>query len=211
MTDRLAGRVKVDASSSDEAYYKGWPGKCPYTTDVNWAASIAIDYLKKIAPKVKAAGKIGLVIFDLDDTLFMGDPAKVVGIEEMSLGLHKGPNGQEQEIFILPVNRQIVQVANTARALGLKIICLTARPAESQLASISNLNMFAIPNDGLIMNDKDEDPFFKIKVRRQLAADPKQIVVLTIGDQFTDLYFPGTAAAIKLPDPDSKASYAYIP
>ena len=92
-----------------------------------------------------------------------------------------------------------------------KIICLTARPQESQLASVSNLNMFNIPHDMLIMNDKDEDPFFKIKIRRQLVK-PNQDIVLTIGDQFTDIYLPGTnTAAIKLPDPDSTCSYAFFP
>jgi predicted secreted acid phosphatase len=211
MTDKLAGRIKVDGNNSDEAYYKGWPGKCPYNDDLNWAAKLAIQYLEKISPRYKGTGKIGLVIFDLDDTIFMGDPAQVIGIVEMSLGMHKGPNGEEQEIFILPVNRQIVKVANVARQLGFKIVCLTARPQESQLASVTNLNMFSVPNDMLLMNNKDEDPFFKIRVRRQLSSTPNQDIVLTIGDQFTDLYFPGSAAAIKLPDPESKVSYAYFP
>jgi hypothetical protein len=47
-------------------------------------------------------------------------------------------------------------------------VCLTARPETSRLASITNLNMFDIPFDAIIMNDRDEDYFFKIKTRRQL-------------------------------------------
>jgi predicted secreted acid phosphatase len=203
MTDRLAGRVKTQSKSR---YYAGWPNKCEYNTDLNWACSVAIQYLKKIAPKYKENGKTGIVIFDLDDTLFFGDPDNSVGVTEMSLGIHK-----DQEVFILPINEQVVKVAVTARKLGFKILCLTARPQESQMASVANLKMFRIPHDMLVMNDKDEDPFFKIKIRRQLVK-PKQDVVLTMGDQFTDIFLPGpNTAAIKLPDPDSQCSYAYIP
>lgn len=201
MTDRNNGRIM-----NAKEYFSGWPGKSFYNDDLNWCASIAIQYLRKIAPAYKNSNKIGLVIFDLDDTLFMGDPENVIGIQEMSLGTHNG-----QEIFILPVNRQIVQVANEARKLGFKIVCLTARPAESKLASVTNLNMFNIPHDMLIMNQKDEDPFFKIKIRRQLIK-PNQDIVCTIGDQFTDIYLPGkSTCAIKLPCSDLPCGYAYIP
>lgn len=196
------------------AYWKGWPGKSPYTDDINWASKVGLAYLEKIGPIYKKNGRIGLVIFDLDDTLFMGDPESGVGITEMSLGLHPNPNngGEEQEVFILPPNNPIKQIAVRAKELGFKVICLTARPSISQLASVANLKMFDIPYDCLIMNDKDEDPYFKVKVRKRLAAKPNQDIVCTIGDQYTDIFLPGgNTCAIKLPDPDSKCSYAYIP
>jgi hypothetical protein len=207
-------------------YWTGWPGKCPYNDDVNWACSIAIQWLQKIAPNYKKSGKTGLVVFDLDDTLFMGDPEHIIGMTEMSLGNQKPPrcadcvknNRQEckgcssQEVFILPPNKQVVKVANVARELGFKIVCLTARPKESQLASVANLNMFNIPHDMLIMNDKDEDPFFKVRVRQKLSAPANQDIVCTIGDQFTDIYLPGkNTCAIKLPDAESKCAYVYVP
>ena len=62
----------------------------------------------------------------------------------------------------------------------------------------------------ILMNDKNEDPAFKIKIRRSLEK-PNQTVVLTIGDQPFDCILPGRSAAIKLPDPDSKCAYVYIP
>ena len=192
---------------TDEAYFSGWPGACMYNEDLKWACSIAIQYLTKIAPQYKASGKKGLVVFDIDDTIVFGDPAEVVGVKEMELGRHKG-----QEVFILPVNQSVVKVANVARALGFSIICLTARPKESQLASATNLNMFNVPYDQLIMNEKDQDPFFKIHVRKKLNSVENQDVVCTIGDQPFDCYLPGgNCAAIKLPSPEQKCSYAYIP
>lgn len=205
MSNRMAGRVSVQGSSSDELYFKGWPGASPYTTDLKWACQMAIQYLQKIAPSYKNSRKIGLVVFDIDDTLCFGDPASVIGVREMEMGIHQG-----QDVFILPMNNSVVKVAKVARELGFKIVALTARPAESKLASITNLNMFNVPYDMIIMNDKDEDPFFKIRIRRQLEK-PGQDVVMTVGDQPMDVYLPGGAAVIKLPDPELKCSYAYFP
>lgn len=198
------------------SYWKGWPNKCPYTDDLKWACQIAVNYLRKIAPMYQKGGSkegiIGLVIFDLDDTLFMGDPEEALGHEPMSLGHQKLPSGIEGEVFILPPNEIVVQVAHEAKKLGFKIICLTARPKESQVASLANLNMFKVPYNMLVMNDKDEDPYFKVKLRKKLALKPGQEVVCTVGDQFTDLYLPGgNTCGVKLPDPESKCSYVYVP
>jgi hypothetical protein len=210
MANRMAGRVSVKGNLSDEQYYKGWPNKSPYNDDIKWACQISIQYLQKIAPKYKNSGKIGLVIFDIDDTLCMGDPANVIGVREMEMGTHKGPDGDEQDVFILPMNNPVVKVAKVARQLGFKIVALTARPQESRLASVTNLNMFNVPYDMIIMNNKEEDPHFKIRIRNQLQK-PGQDIVMTVGDQPMDVYLPGNSAAIKLPDPELKCSYAYIP
>lgn len=201
----MAGRVSVQGTHSDEQYWKGWPSKCPYNDDIKWACKIAIEYLNKIAPKYRNSNKVGIVVFDIDDTLCFGDPANVIGVREMELGVHNG-----QEVFILPMNNPVVKVAEVAHKHGFKIVALTARPKESKMASITNLNMFRVPFDHIIMNDGDEDPFFKIRVRRNLQKQ-NQDVVLTVGDQPFDVYLPGKAAAIKLPDPEDKMSRAYIP
>lgn len=197
-----------------QGYFKGWPGKSAYTDDLNWATGKTITYLRAIAPLYKRNGRTGLVIFDLDDTIFMGDPDETVGIKEMSMGMHPNPalGGKEQDVFVLPVNNQIKRIATEAKNLGFKVICLTARPPESHLASLVNLKMFEVPHDCLIMNDKDEDHYFKAKVRKKLAAKPGQDIVCTVGDKYTDLIFPGgNTCIVKLPEPDSKCSYVFMP
>lgn len=186
---------------SKEAYYSGWPGKCPYNDDLNWGCGLAIKYLDKVVNEVRSSGKKGVVVFDVDDTLVMGDPAKVIGIVDMEIG---------SDIFVLPPNLQVVAVANKAKSLGFEVIALTARPPESKLATTSNLKMMGIPCNQLIMNEKDDDPCFKIKVRKDLERQGKK-VVLTMGDQPFDCFMPGEAAAIKLPDPESMCCYAFFP
>ena len=208
---RLFGRIKTDGTSADEIYFKDWPlSSCPYIKDINWGCSIGIQYLTKISafykPGGKFHGKIGLVIFDFDECLCFGDVSGCLSHKEMDLGTISG-----QGVFLLPPNTSVVKMAETAKSLGFKIVVLTARPEESKLATLYNLVFCKIPYDMLLMNSGNSDPQFKVKTRRQLTK-PNQDIVLTVGDQWTDLYLPGSnTAAIKLPEPELKCAYAYIP
>jgi len=206
---------------SDTEYFRNWPNQCPYNDDLKWASSVGIQYLQKIAPIYKTNGRTGIIIFDIDDTLIFGDPGVkldkhgeevgVVGVEPGSLGKHLDSNGKLVDVFFLPVNVSIVKIATVAKQLGFTVYCMTARPKESELASIVNLKMFQIPCDKLIMNEKVEDPFFKVRVRRKINEIPNTDIVLTVGDQTNDVYLPSKSAVIKLPDPTRKCAYAYIP
>jgi hypothetical protein len=197
-------------------YFRGWPKPAnPYVQDLIWGMKVGMQYLERI--KNKSNGKPKCVVFDFDDCLVFGDPAQIVGVREMELGEHDG-----NEIFILPRNEPIVKLAEYAKANKFQIIILTARPKTSREATRWNSNMLKIPFDAIIMNDGEDDPCFKVNVRRRIAA--KYDVSLTIGDQITDCLCPGgKTAIIKLPDPgtydddkkihigSSLASYAWIP
>ena len=186
--------------SKIQNYWKGWPRTGSYVEDLEWACKVGINYLRKIAKKVPL--NRSAVIFDVDETLIFGDPDEVIGVREMELGDHKG-----QPVFILPPNPPIVRIANEARKLGFKIIILTARPGCSKIATLTNMDMFKMPYDFIIMNSKESDPEFKISARRQLAG--KFNIVLTVGDQPCDVLLPGTSAIMKLPCSDSNCTYFY--
>lgn len=188
-------------------YFKGWPSpQSMYMSDIKWASKKGIEYMQKIkrayGQKIRQYNMV--VIFDVDETLVFGDPDDSIGVKEMELGDHGG-----QTVFILPPNPPIVKMAAEAKEMGFKVIILTARPNCSKMATVTNLDMFKIPYDSVIVNDRDEDPAFKLRVRRKLAQ--KYNVVLTVGDQVCDVLLPGKAAFIKLPEPDLKGSYAYFP
>lgn len=187
-----------------EAYWNGWLRNVgPYSKDLIWALNIGKQILDKY--KVKKTAKQKCIVFDIDDTLVFGDPEEVMGVKEMELGQIDG-----DDIFILPRNEPIVKLAEYAKANGYMIIVVTARPKSSRLASIENMKQLRIPYDALIMNDGDANPFFKVGVRRKIAA--RYEICLTVGDQITDVICPGVNTSfIKLPEPESKASYAYIP
>lgn len=205
-----------DPNQKISNYFRGWPKPTNiYVQDLIWAMKIGIQYLDRI--KNKPSNKQKCVIFDFDDCLVFGDPASVVGVREMELGEHDG-----SEIFTLPRNEPICKLAEYAKSNQFIIIILTARPKTSREATRWNCRDFRIPYDAIIMNDSDDDPCFKVNVRRRVAA--KYDVVLTVGDQITDCLCPGGKTAfIKLPDPGnyneekkcyvghSLASYAWIP
>jgi acid phosphatase class B len=200
-----------------QTYFKGWPKNTnAYVQDLIWAMKIGMQYLNKI--KDKPSSKPKCVVFDFDDCLVFGDPAAIVGVREMEMGEHDG-----SEIFLLPRNEPIVKLAEYAKINKFQVVILTARPKESLEATKWNCRDFKIPLDAIIMNDGDKDPCFKVNTRRRIAI--KYDIVLTIGDQITDVLCPGGKTAfIKLPDPGtydddkktwstlpSLASYAWIP
>lgn len=181
-------------------YWSDWhKSKGHYMQDLVWGAKMAIKYLTSIRQKLKPNSAI---VVDVDETLIFGDPEEVLGVREMDLGEENG-----NPIFILPPNPPVVKIIEQAKAMNIKIIILTARPAVSKLATMYNLSMFKIPYDFIIMNNKDTDPEFKISARRELSK--KFDIVLTVGDQPCDVLLPGSSAILKLPDPESKCSYFY--
>lgn len=201
---------------SVDEYFKGWPKpESPYMKDLIWAMKVGIQYTDRV--KNKASQKQKCAIFDFDDCLVFGDPASVVGVTEMNLGEHDG-----HDIFLLPRNEPIVRLAEYLKTSGITLIILTARPKTSREATRWNCREYKIPYDAIIMNDGDNDPCFKVNVRRRIAD--RYNIIMTVGDQITDCLCPGADTAfIKLPDPGnydrtsntwyghSLASYAYIP
>ena len=182
-------------------YWRGWPSSSNYVQDLNWGSAVAIDYLNKVKQRIVEKNiQRPCVLFDVDETLVFGDPEEKIGVREMELGDYNG-----QPVFVLPPNPQIVKIALEAKKLGYTVIILTARPATSRLATVTNLDMFRIPYDKIIMNEKDEDPEFKIRVRRMIGKNNS--LLLTVGDQPCDVLLPGKTAALKLPDPTSKVCY----
>jgi len=182
-------------------YWKNWPKQnSEYVKDLMWAYKVGRHAVDKY--KVKTTAKPKCVVFDIDDTLVMGDPEESLGFREIDYGV--------DNIFVLPWIEPMIRLADYAKANGFKIILLTARPKESRAASIENMNMLRVPYDALIMNDGDQDPFFKVNTRRKIST--KYEICLTVGDQVTDCMLGGVSTSfIKLPDPTSKASYAYLP
>lgn len=187
-----------------EKYWDGWfKNVGEYSVDLIWALNVGKSILDKYEKKQTQKPKC--VIFDIDDTLVFGDPEGTMGVKEMEIGFVDG-----QDVFFLPRNEPICKLAEYAKANGFMIIIITARPKKSRLASLENMKHLRIPFDAIIMNDGNLDPCFKVGVRRKIAL--KYEVCMTVGDQITDVLNPSmNTSFIKLPDPTSKASYAYVP
>lgn len=186
------------------SYWKGWfRNTGEYSKDLMWAYNVGKSVIDKY--KTRPGQKKKCVVFDVDDTLLFGDPEEAVGYKDMELGEIDG-----QEVFFMPRNEPICRLAEYAKAAGFIIVVVTARMMLSKLATIENLKYLRIPFDILVMNEASADPVFKVSVRRKLAENYD--ICLTVGDKITDVICPGANTAfIKVPEPSSKVSYAYLP
>ena len=200
------------------SYWYGWlKNKGNYFNDLMWAYKAGVSIIDKYE-KVKTP-KPKCVVFDIDDTLVFGDPEEALGLkefkfmnQELALGVKEMPIPEErgEDIFFLPKNEPIVKLLEYAKKKGFVIVILTARPKSATTSSIENLNHYRIPYNSILMNEGDRDPCFKLNTRRKLAE--RYHICLTVGDQITDVLCPGANTAfIKLPEPDSKCCYAYMP
>lgn len=125
------------------------------------------------------------VIFDVDDTIVSTvNKPKIIKLSS-------------KEIFIYPGIPQIVNLAKKANYLGYKVIILTARPKESFLSTVFNLDLLKIKYDSIYMNTYNQPIEFKIKVREYLCN--KYNILFTIGDQVADVAGPSGLLGIKLP------------
>lgn len=180
------------------SYFKGWPIKCHYMSDLNWACETSIKWMSQLFQHKKIENPV--IVIDVDDTLVFGDPEQTIGVKEMELGEYNG-----QTIFVLPPNPPIVKIAQWAYNNKIFVIVLTARPKSSETATITNLKMFNIPYHKLIMNNGNEDPEFKIGMRK--AISQKYNIILSVGDQPCDVLLPGRSGILKLPSLEHKNSY----
>lgn len=151
------------------------------------------NYLTNLLNEYKS--NYNAVIFDVDDTIVNIDkPPKIIKMVNT-------------DIFIYPGIPQIVNLAKKAHYLGYKIIILTARPKESFLSTIFNLDILKIKYDSIYMNTYNQPNEFKIKVREYL--NKKYNILFTIGDQIGDVDGPDGILGIKLPSLDSNKIKLY--
>ncbi len=185
------------------SYWDGWFfNKAEYTKDLIWAYKLGTKIID--AYKIKQFDKPKCVIFDIDDTIVFGDPEEEVGCSDMNLGTLG-----DQDLFVGPINDPIGNLVKYCKKNGFIIIILTARPPTSKLASEINMKMFNIPYDKIECKPRENYEQFKIDRRKEISKN--YTICLTVGDQVTDVIFSGiNTSFIKLPEPESKASYAYI-
>jgi hypothetical protein len=175
---------------TEKQYYSFWPNSL-YNNDLEIAKNITINYLKYHKQiDFEIIDNKDAIILDLDDTILFGDPCRIVGITEIE---------ESDDIFILPINKEIKELIDEAKKLGFIIIIWTARPSCSKKATIENLKRYNIQYDLLVTNDDDEYENFKATQIKKLNEIYN--IICTIGDQEFDCFEP---FAIKLPDEENR-------
>lgn len=171
-------------------YYNGWPHSGKYVDKLNKIWYLLYNYLINF-PKT---GKKYSVIFDIDDTLVYTHSAN-----------KNYPNNIIKGYMIFPEIKQIVDIAKLCKHLGFEIIIITGRPYESEQSSIKNLEILGIDYDSIYHNHNYPDVDFKIYFKQELAKERN--IILSVGDQWTDLEGLVGCLCIKLPSLNDKNAY----
>jgi predicted secreted acid phosphatase len=177
-----------------------------YEADVAAVANAATAWLET---DVKGAAKPAIVL-DIDETSLSNWPAfRVNGWGRVLTGpcdLNQGPCGLRawQETGQAKAIAPVLALARRARELGVALFFITGRPAELQAATERNLReqgyqwegVFLVPAGARFASAVD----FKVPQRRRLS-EQGYTILLSIGDQNSDLAGGYAHRTFKLPNP----------
>jgi len=191
-----------DAQREVETYLTG--GR--YEADVAVVTASARAYLEKRAKEATRPA----VVFDVDETSLSNWPAyRVNGWGRITSGgcdLDNGPCGLRawQAMGKSKAIRPTLELARRARELGVALFFITGRPQDLRDATERNLREEGFEPDGLILFPEGPRPpsaaDFKAPERRKLT-EQGYTILLTIGDQESDLLGGYAERTFKLPNP----------
>jgi predicted secreted acid phosphatase len=177
-----------------------------YAADCAAVAAKASEYLDRRARQVTKPA----AVFDIDETSLSNWPAyRANGWGRITGGpcdLEKGPCGLRawQETGLSKAIPSTLELVRHARALGVAVFFITGRPPNLREATERNLRAEGYEWDGLVLLPEgaafESAVDFKAPERRKLA-EKGYTVLLTIGDQQSDLAGGYAERTFKLPNP----------
>jgi acid phosphatase len=177
-----------------------------YDADCARVAARARSYLDERAGKVKKPA----AVFDIDETSLSNWPAyRVNGWTRLTAGecdLEKGPCGLRawQAMAKSKAIPATLDLARHARSLGVAVFFITGRPANLRDATERNLRAEGYEWDGVVLLPEGASfksaSDFKAPERRRLAEQGYTILI-SIGDQESDLAGGFAERTFKLPNP----------
>lgn len=202
-------------------FYKGSPKKGIYINYLKKISKYCIDFIKMKNNKKKNKA----IIADFDDTLVWTRPYKPLKLKYIS-------NSKYGKVFYFPELIYIGNILRYARKNGYFIFIITSRPPGSYLSTIYNMERYKIPYDSIFTSSFfGEHPDFKAKIRRKIEKHPPEEIkglntfqllskklknttnctkiILSIGDNWYDIYDGFVETGIKLPSPNDFNAYIY--
>ena len=191
-----------DAQTQIEAYISS--GR--YESDCAAVADRARAYLEARAGRVSKPA----AVFDIDETSLSNWPAyRANGWGRVTAGecdVDNGPCGLRawQAMGKSRAIRPTLELARRARALGVAVFFISGRPPQLREATERNLREQGYDWDGLILLPEGAHftsaVDFKAPARRKLA-EQGYTILLSIGDQESDLIGGYAERTFKLPNP----------
>lgn len=177
-----------------------------YEADVARVAAAAKAWIEERAPKARRPA----IVLDVDETALSNWPAFRVNhwarILQGDCDLERGPCNIRvwQAMGRSPALAPTLDVVRRARQLGVAVFFITGRADDVREATERNLRdqgfgfeqVFLLPSDRTFTNGMQ----FKTPIRQRLAAEGYTII-LTMGDQQSDLDGGYAERTFKLPNP----------
>jgi acid phosphatase len=177
-----------------------------YAKELDHQDQLAIDFLDRRARQPAHAGKLAVVL-DIDETA-------LTNYQEMA-GADYGYNSTDFNAWVLtaqaPAIPGTLRLYREATRLGVSVFFITGRKDTQRAATEQNLKSAGYTGwQGLILRSpsqaKEATIAFKSEAR-QTIVDAGYRIILSVGDQFSDLTGkPAAELSVKLPNP-----FYYIP
>ena len=203
-------------------FYKGTPKRGIYIKYLKKISKYCINFITK-KENMKIPNRA--IALDFDDTLVWTKPHSPIQLKFKSTSKYG-------TVFHFPELSPMTSLVKRAKKLGYYIFIITSRPPSAILSTIYNIEKYGVPYDGILTSSfYGEHPIFKSKLRRiiekhhpdeikglntfqLLSKKNKKIkfptkIVLSIGDNWYDIYDGITETGIKLPSPNDFNSYVY--
>jgi acid phosphatase len=177
-----------------------------YDADVARVGAAATAWIEERAPKVRRPA----IVLDIDETALSNWRAYRVNhwarILQGDCNLEKGPCNIRvwQAMGASTAMQPTLHLVRRAHQLGVAVFFITGRPGELRQSTERNLreqgftfdHVFLLPSDQKFASGVD----FKTPIRRKLEAEG-YTVLLSIGDQQSDLDGGAAERTFKLPNP----------
>jgi|694.fasta_scaffold00964_36 hypothetical protein len=206
------------------SFYKGSPIKGIY---VNYLEKVSNYILKHVTKKEIKDIENKAAIFDFDDTIVWTRPYNPAKPKYTK-------SGEFGNVFYYPPLYPIVNLIRELKKLGFWIFIITSRPPNSVLSIKYNLKKYNVPWDSIFTsNFSGEHLIFKSRIRKIIESySPEDIrglntfqlltksrsrytdnrttnIVVSIGDNWYDIYEGNNDIGIKLPCPGDLNAYVY--
>jgi predicted secreted acid phosphatase len=189
--------AKEPAAPASPADVRAYHDSGEWAKDTKAAFATATKDLKKALAKKKAKGKPTLIL-DIDDTTLSTydciEPDDFSSIASARCIVAAK----------LPVIPEAKALAKAAQKQKVKLVFITARPEGIRTQTIANLKLAGLTKYTLIMKPNDAGAQtaaqYKTAARAQLEKDGARIV-LSVGDQKSDLSGGHAAYTVKVPNP----------
>lgn len=170
-----------------------------YGAQVSAVAADAIQWLEQRASTAKPGERL-TAVFDMDETL-VSTWSYIVATD---FAYNESTCNAYLKLGPLPAIEPVKNVFLAARKLGIDVVVLTGRRERMRQCSVENLRKIGCEDFAMLIcrseNSTGTTLEFKSNERRKLAASGRTIV-LTIGDQQSDLEGGYAERAFKLPNP----------